>query len=336
MSQPLFIRILSLMRRTLAGHGRRGHATTTGGMTMFRRMTLSNTTGIGLAIFLCVSAMAVPSVLYGSASPGDALVIDFSAGTGFDGALFTVNPVTGSRTILSDFGNASQGPTGQDPVGVTVDTSGTILVTDGSAGTGFVGALFTVNPVTGSRTILSDFGNAIQGPTGLAPLGVTVEITGAILVADTGRSFSSGRLFTVSPVTGSRTILSDFNNAIQGPLGQDPIGVVIFTAGTAADTSPPDTQITSAVDGRNKPLDNGSKTGSTSIQFTFTGTDNVAVASFECSLDNAAFSACSSPISYTNLRGGAHNFEVRAVDTSGNVDPTPATFNWFVSGKRVK
>ena len=282
MSQPLFIRILSLMRRTLAGHGRRGHATTTGGMTMFRRMTLSNTTGIGLAIFLCVSAMAVPSVLYGSASPGDALVIDFSAGTGFDGALFTVNPVTGSRTILSDFGNA------------------------------------------------------IQGPTGLAPLGVTVEITGTILVADTGRSFSSGRLFTVSPVTGSRTILSDFNNAIQGPLGQDPIGVVIFTAGTAADTSPPDTQITSAVDGRNKPLDNGSKTGSTSIQFTFTGTDNVAVASFECSLDNAAFSACSSPISYTNLRGGAHNFEVRAVDTSGNVDPTPATFNWFVSGKRVK
>ena len=38
------------------------------------------------------------------ASPGDLLVIDTEAGTGFHGALFTVNPATGNRTILSDFG----------------------------------------------------------------------------------------------------------------------------------------------------------------------------------------------------------------------------------------
>src|SRR5215471_3892458 len=130
---------------------------------MYRR------TGVELMTLLLASALTfvLPSPLAASpAHSGDLLVIDADAGTGFDGALFTVNPTTGSRTILSDFGNAIQGTTGEDPAGVTVDASGTILVIDLSATAGTNGALFTVDPVTGSRTILSDFSNPIKGPTG--------------------------------------------------------------------------------------------------------------------------------------------------------------------------
>jgi hypothetical protein len=47
-----------------------------------------------------------------------------------------------------------------------------------------------------------------------------------------------------------------------------------------------------------------------------------AGATFQCSLDGAAFAACSSPVSYDGLSGN-HTFSVRAVD-GGNVDPTPA------------
>ena len=36
---------------------------------------------------------------------GDILVIDPDAGTGDKGALFRVNPSTGARTVLSDFGS---------------------------------------------------------------------------------------------------------------------------------------------------------------------------------------------------------------------------------------
>ncbi len=36
------------------------------------------------------------------------------------GALFRVDPSSGTRTLLSDFGNAGQGPTGIDPLGVAV------------------------------------------------------------------------------------------------------------------------------------------------------------------------------------------------------------------------
>ncbi len=54
------------------------------------------------------------------------------------------------------------------------------------------------------------------------------------------------------------------------------------------------------------------------------------LAGFECSLDGAAFSACTSPCGTGPLAAGAHGFAVRARDTTGNVDPTPAARRWFV------
>jgi hypothetical protein len=57
---------------------------------------------------------------------------------------------------------------------------------------------------------------------------------------------------------------------------------------------------------------------------------DTATAVFECSLDAAAYAECSSPFSYTNLTGGAHTFKVRAKDSMGNVDATPASRSWTV------
>jgi hypothetical protein len=55
--------------------------------------------------------------------------------------------------------------------------------------------------------------------------------------------------------------------------------------------------------------------------------------SFECRLDSsfdADWSTCTSPDSLTGLTEGSHSFEVRAVDSVGNVDPTPAVANFLV------
>lgn len=67
----------------------------------------------------------------------------------------------------------------------------------------------------------------------------------------------------------------------------------------------------------------------TTSDFSFSSDDVNAV--FECSLDGAAYALCSSPISYASLANGPHSFAVRAKDSNGNIDATPASFSWTQS-----
>jgi hypothetical protein len=101
-----------------------------------------------------------------------------------------------------------------------------------------------------------------------------------------------------------------------------------------SDTVSPNTHITKAADGNNAvlPLANPSAAATVSkkIIITFSGTDNIGIASFQCSLDGKHFASCTSSNTFNNLAFGTHAFKVRAVDTAGNTDPTPASFTWTV------
>jgi hypothetical protein len=90
---------------------------------------------------------------------------------------------------------------------------------------------------------------------------------------------------------------------------------------TAADTTAPDTIIDSA------PAD-----PSTSPEATFTYHASEAGSEFECKLDGAAFAACpATGVTYASLANGSHTFQVRAIDASENVDPTPAGRTFLVA-----
>ena len=94
-----------------------------------------------------------------------------------------------------------------------------------------------------------------------------------------------------------------------------------------AATAPPQTSITSIPEIVSNP--GGS--------FTFGATDasGTGISGFECSLDGAAFAACTSPRAFSGLSDGVHIFRVRARDNAGSYDPTPASFTWRVSALRV-
>src|SRR5918997_811110 len=58
---------------------------------------------------------------------------------------------------------------------------------------------------------------------------------------------------------------------------------------------------------------------------TFAFTSSKAGSTFRCSLDGSSFAGCASPKSYSGLSQGSHTFKVRAIDSAGTVDTTPAT-----------
>jgi hypothetical protein len=80
------------------------------------------------------------------------------------------------------------------------------------------------------------------------------------------------------------------------------------------DHTPPETTITSDV---------GTKVFEPSHAFTFTSSE--AGSTFQCRLNDGPWEACSSPKTETFPARGHYTFAVRAIDPSGNVDPTPAT-----------
>jgi hypothetical protein len=87
----------------------------------------------------------------------------------------------------------------------------------------------------------------------------------------------------------------------------------------APDTTPPETTIT------------GGPTGTittTSASFSFSASESDST--FQCRLDDGAFSSCSSPKSYSALGDGTHSVSVRAIDRAGNADATPAARSFVV------
>ena len=70
-----------------------------------------------------------------------------------------------------------------------------------------------------------------------------------------------------------------------------------------------------------------SPTNLTSASFVFS--DSEPGLSFQCQRDGGAFSACTSPTSYSGLPDGAHTFAVRATDAAGNTGAT-ASMGWTV------
>ncbi len=158
---------------------------------------------------------------------------------------------------------------------------------------------FTVTTSTG-------FPTAMLSATGTLPTGVTFTDNGD------GTATLAG-----SPATGSA--------------GSYPLTVTAANSAGSSDQSftltvhtiPPDTSIDSG------PANDATISTSTAT-FGFHGTAG-DTATLQCSLDGNAFADCTSPHTLTDLSNGTHTVAFRAVDATGNADPTPAQRTFTVN-----
>ena len=163
------------------------------------------------------------------------------------------------------------------------------------------------NP-TASTSATFTFTGADPGGSGVAGFECDLDGTG-FSACSTGQNFSGLS-------NGSHTFLvRSVDNA-----GNKDATPASFT--WVVDTTTPDTIIDTTP---------ASLTNSTSANFTFHGDDGsgTGVAGFECDM-GSGYSTCTSPKGYTSLADGSHTFRVRAIDTLGNVDATPASYTWNV------
>ena len=185
-------------------------------------------------------------------SAGHILLGDAEGGTnchtfGGCGALYRVDPVMGMLTTLSDFGNPSQGPVGEDAGrALALDVDDTILVADDFAPPGSVdcgdtvgcGVIFRWDPVGLMRTHLTEYANATQGVVGaFRPRGIAVGTNGTIFIAPCPGSDGRGGICTVNGSTGARSLFSDFGDSVQGPIGFGPISIAITELGATSTTT---------------------------------------------------------------------------------------------------
>jgi hypothetical protein len=77
-------------------------------------------------------------------------------------------------------------------------------------------------------------------------------------------------------------------------------------------------------------IDSGPVSPTNKTVATFEFHSNETDPKFECRLDSGAFEPCVNPKTYPGLPGGAHTFEVRAIDLAENADPTPASRTWTI------
>jgi hypothetical protein len=99
-------------------------------------------------------------------------------------------------------------------------------------------------------------------------------------------------------------------------------GASVDATGGATQTwtiQPPDTMVLS-----------GPSDPTYSVNATLNFWSHDGTATFQCSLDGADWTACTSPTAYTNLALGNHTFAVRALNDMGVPDPVGASKSWTI------
>ena len=173
-----------------------------------------------LILVIALSALALLPAM-AAAAPGDILVVDPDAAAG--PSVVRVDPVDGTRTLVSANKDPAGPPNLVSPVGIAVEEDGDLLVVDTNALSG--GALIRIDPETGTRSLVSANGNPAGGPAFAFPTGLALEADGDILV------ISGAGVIRVDPDSGTRSAVSANGNPAGAPGFAEPFGIAVEADG---------------------------------------------------------------------------------------------------------
>jgi hypothetical protein len=162
--------------------------------------------------------------------------------------------------------------------------------------------------VRGAFTVTATFS---EGVTGFTLGDVTVGNGTASLLIGSGSTYS----FTVTPAGDGNVTVALAAGGARDTAGND--NSAATTLQVVNDSTPPTVTSTS-----------GPATTTADAVATFVFAADEAT-TFTCSLDGAAFAACSSPAVVTGIGAGDHDFTIRATDAAGNTAVT--TRHWTVA-----
>lgn len=133
---------------------------------------------------------------------------------------------------------------------------------------------------------------------------------------------------TIDGLDGARSVTTSLDGQHVATAGSTDGAVASFSR--EPDVTAPQTTIASGPAGG---------TADSTPTFSFSSDDPAFTTGFECRTDGGGFGPCTSPRTIGRLAAGSHSFEVRATDTAGNVDPSPALRSFTVlepsEGKRA-
>jgi Ca2+-binding RTX toxin-like protein len=138
--------------------------------------------------------------------------------SGTDGAVIAVDPATGAQKLITS-NDTSQTDLLSDPLGIAIETPGTLLVANTAPAPSSDGVIL-VNRSSGQQYPLATEG------TFASPTGIAMDLDGKALVADSSAFGGSGGVIRVDPVTGTRATLAGDPSSL-GNQFVDPSGVLV-------------------------------------------------------------------------------------------------------------
>jgi uncharacterized repeat protein (TIGR03803 family) len=164
----------------------------------------------------------VKGTLYGTTQYGGASDV---------GAVYAINPSTGSEKVLHSFQN--NGSDGYSPEAGLINVDGVLYGTTVSGGASGVGTVFSIDPATGAERVVYAFKN--DGTDGNGPFASLIDVNGTLYGTTAGggtgpgEAGPGGTVFSLNLSTGAESVLYSF--VTENGEGYSPVAGLTYVDG---------------------------------------------------------------------------------------------------------